>query len=536
VSGPPLTIGTAGHVDHGKTALVRALTGKDTDRLPEEHQRGISIDLGFAPLDLPGGRRVSLVDVPGHERFVRTMVAGASGIDMFLMCVAADDGVMPQTREHAAVLRHLGVEAGVVAVTKVDAADPGRASAEAAELLPGATVISTSARAQQGLDELLTAMATVARLLPGRMGANGPTRLHIDRSFTLRGIGTVATGTLWAGSLGAGDAVEILPARRRARVRSVQVHDQPVERAAAGQRVAVALTGVRRHEVARGDVLAAVGSELGESYLIDAAVAVEPGVALERGTRLQVHHGTREAPARVVPLQGERIQHGVRGYAQLRLESALVCAPGDRLVLRRHAPPATVGGAVAVEVAARRHGPSAAVVERLRRIAHGEAPEPARTTVAETDPGRETAPRALVTAGLAARIAELLEADGSEPRPDVHLVEALEVDSATLEAGLAGLVHDGRVVRVGPAQHFWAPALDELAGRVAVLCRRQGSATIASVRDELGTSRKYAQAVLEHLDRIRVTRRDGDAHVLRRPTSSEGIEPSKRGASPPSRF
>ncbi len=534
MSTPPLTVGTAGHVDHGKTALVRALTGKDTDRLAEEHERGISIDLGFAPLDLPGGRRMSLVDVPGHARFVRTMVAGASGIDMYLMCVAADDGVMPQTREHAAVLRHLGVGAGVVAVTKADAADPARATAEAAELMPGAPVVATSARAGQGFAELLSAVEEVALTLPGRAGDRGPTRFHVDRSFTLHGIGTVVTGTLWAGSLAAGDAIEILPARRRARVRSVQVHDRPVERAAAGQRVAVALAGVSRDEVARGDVVVAAGSGLAESYLIDAAVALEErAAALERGTRVQVHHGTREAPARLVPLDGETIEVGAGGYAQLRLETPLVCVPGDRLVLRRLAPPATIGGAVAVEVGPRKHGPSAAVIERLQRLERGEVlePPPSRHT-----PAPASTPATPPADGVATRIAELLQADGGEPRPDVRLAESLELAPPTLAAGLAALVADGRAVRVGPAQHFWAPTLAGLADRVTALCRRDGAATIASVRDELGTSRKYAQAVLEHTDRTRVTRREGDAHVLRRPTSSEGIEPSKRGASPPSRF
>src|SRR5205809_2828693 len=185
-AGPPLTLGTAGHIDHGKTALIRALTGKDTDRLPEEHERGISIELGYAPLDLPSGRRLSVVDVPGHERFVRTMVAGASGIDMFLLCVAADDGVMPQTREHMAVLRQLGVETGVLAVTKADIGEPELAAEEAAELVPGAPVVQVSAVAGTGLGELLDSLDRVASSLPGRAGAGGESCLHVDRSFTLK--------------------------------------------------------------------------------------------------------------------------------------------------------------------------------------------------------------------------------------------------------------------------------------------------------------------------------------------------------------
>src|SRR4051812_34535183 len=180
----PLTVGTAGHIDHGKTALIAALTGVDTDRLPQEKARGISIELGYAPLELPSGRRVSVVDVPGHERFVRTMVAGATGIDLFLMVVAADDGVMPQTREHAAVLAALGVTAGVVAVTKADLADPARAGAQAAELLPGAEVVPVAAPAGEGLEALRAALDRAAAALPGRSGEGGPLRLHVDRSFT----------------------------------------------------------------------------------------------------------------------------------------------------------------------------------------------------------------------------------------------------------------------------------------------------------------------------------------------------------------
>src|SRR5918995_2122987 len=194
-----LILGTAGHIDHGKTALIRALTGIDTDRLPEERARGISIELGYAALTLPGGRRLSVVDVPGHERFVSTMVAGATGIDLYLMTIAADDGVMPQTREHAAVLAALGVGVGVVAVTKADLADPARALGEAAALLPGAEAVAVSARTGAGLDDLAAALARAADGLPGRAGAGGPLVLHVDRAFTIRGAGTVVTGTLWSG-------------------------------------------------------------------------------------------------------------------------------------------------------------------------------------------------------------------------------------------------------------------------------------------------------------------------------------------------
>src|SRR5213592_1055539 len=225
----PLTLGTAGHIDHGKTWLVRALTGIDTDRLPEEKARGISIELGYAPLELPDRRELSLIDVPGHERFVRTMVAGATGIDLFLLVIDAGEGVRPQTQEHLAILGLLGIDNGVVAVTKADAVDEEAlelALEEARELIPGAPVVAVSAKTGRGLDQLRAALAAVADDV-GPAHRAGPTRLWIDRVFTLRGIGTVVTGTLWSGSIAAGDELRVEPRGLEARVRSVQVHDRP---------------------------------------------------------------------------------------------------------------------------------------------------------------------------------------------------------------------------------------------------------------------------------------------------------------------
>ena len=228
----PLTVGTAGHIDHGKTWLVRTLTGKDTDRLPEEQARGISIDLGYAPVDLPDGRRLSLIDVPGHERFVRNMVAGATGVDLFLLVIDAAEGSRPQTHEHLAIIRLLGIADGVVAITKVDAVDTETrqlAVDEAQELVPQAAVVGTSAVTGEGVEELRFALADVTAQLE-RRSTTGATRLFIDRVFSLRGIGTVVTGTLWSGSIGEGDKLNVAPGGPEARVRSVQVHDEPVER------------------------------------------------------------------------------------------------------------------------------------------------------------------------------------------------------------------------------------------------------------------------------------------------------------------
>jgi len=299
MSGGSLVLGTAGHIDHGKTWLVRALTGKDTDRLPEEKRRGISIDLGYAPLDLPDGRRLSVVDVPGHERFVRNMVAGATGIDLFLLVIDAAEGARPQTREHLAIIRLLGIEQGVVAITKVDAVDDETrllALDEGRDLVPGAPIVATSARTREGLDELVAALMLVADQAD-RRPAVAPARLFVDRSFTLRGIGTVVTGTLWSGTLGEGDELRLEPAGQMVRVRSVQVHDRPVQRAEAGQRVAVALPGVERSRVRRGDALVSPGAYPVSYRLYVTLEKLEP---IADHARVHVHHGTAEHLGRVV--------------------------------------------------------------------------------------------------------------------------------------------------------------------------------------------------------------------------------------------
>lgn len=457
----PLTVGTAGHVDHGKTSLVAALTGTDTDRLPEEKTRGLSIALGYAQLTLPSGRTLSVVDVPGHERFVRTMVAGATGIDLVLMTIAADDGVMPQTREHAAVLRALRVERGVVAITKSDLADPARARSEAAELLPAFPSVGVSVRAAEGLDDLRSALDAVAAEVPPRGGEDGPPRLHVDRVFTIRGAGTVVTGTLWSGSIGRGDELPLRPSGRRVRVRGVEVHDLPVERAGAGQRVAVNLTGVGVEDVSRGDVL---GGTAGAAYRLRAALDARatPG-------RVQIHHGTRDAPARV----SERDGHWL-----LRLERPLLAEPGDRFVIRSISPPDTLGGGVVLaEPAVEREEPAA-------------CPAPA--------------PRPLSAA--ARELEERLRSAGHEPPLDADLAAE----------PLAELRAAGRAVRVGPALHFHPDALAAVRGRVEALGAERAEITIARLRDNLGTSRKFAQVLLEHFDSERVTVRRGDAHVLRR--------------------
>ncbi len=508
----PLTLGTAGHIDHGKTTLIRALTGVDTDRLPEERARGISIELGYASLGLPSGRRVSIVDVPGHERFVRTMVAGATGIDLYLMTVAADDGVMPQTLEHAAVLRGLGVDTGVVAVTKSDLADPALALLEAAELLPGAEAVAVSALSGEGLEELLGALDRAAARVPSRAQASGPPRLHIDRVFTIRGAGTVVTGTLWSGSVARGDELTLLGGARRqlrVRVRGVQVHDAPVQQAAAGQRVAVNVTGVAVGEVARGDLLTAGDAGLRPTFLIDAQLWFDGDEELEGGARVQVHHGTRESAARIAWLGG--------AFWQVRLEQPLLPLYGDRLVIRRIAPPDTLGGGVVLDAHPRKHGPSREALTRLERLARGESPipetpvspepEPEPEAEAERDrePARPESPPPLTPEERA--LEERLRDAGIEPPAAADLDERV----------LRSLSDAGRAVRVSKALYYHPDALDSIRRRLIGLAQRHdGVVTLAQLRDELGTSRKFAQALLEHFDNERVTIRHGDEHRLRR--------------------
>ena len=353
----PVVVGTAGHIDHGKTALVRRLTGIDTDRLKEERERGISIDLGFAHLTLPSGRHVAIVDVPGHERFVKNMLAGATGIDVVLLVVAADEGVMPQTREHLAIVELLGVRGGVVALTKSDLAQPDIAEMAAADvrslLAPGplanAPIVPVSSVTGDGIPALLDALERAVASLPER-SAGSAARLPVDRVFSIEGIGTVVTGTLWSGAIRPGDALELQPAGRAVRVRQVEVHDQPVPEAVAGQRTAVALHGVSRDEAARGDWLV-TSERFRPSSVIDVRLRLLRSAdrELENRARVRVHLGASEALARVVLLEEEALPPGGMALAQLRLEEPVVAVPGDRLVLRAYSPSVTIAGATVLD-------------------------------------------------------------------------------------------------------------------------------------------------------------------------------------------
>jgi selenocysteine-specific elongation factor len=562
----PLTVGTAGHIDHGKTWLVRALTGKDTDRLPEEQQRGISIELGYAPVELPEGTRLSLVDVPGHERFVRTMVAGATGIDLFLLVIDAGEGARPQTHEHLAILRLLGVERGVVAVTKADAVDAETlelAVAEAQELVPEADVVAVSAKTGEGLDELRAALGRVAAGLeherPGR------TRLYIDRAFTLTGVGTVVTGTLWSGSIGPGDALEVQPSGLRTRARTVHVHDVEVPRAEAGQRVAVNLPGIDRRKLRRGEALVEPGY-YPVSWRLDVALEELEQVP----AAVTVHIGTSDVAARVV--RSGR-------FAQLRLREPVIAARGDRVVLRTDT---TVGGGVVLDPAP----PRGLHPERLELLEHADPETIVRALVREPVTGatlqaRGLLPPAELAQGLAsleqagdwyfatdwlqevrasvrdrlARRAEESPLDPGLPLAELlppepwapSVAQLLQVErrdakaylpgtapklgektaaAAELEARLAEedavklgdrelaayLEAEGRLKRVGDGLVVSMELYER--GRETLLTL--SPITLAGFRDALGISRKTAQLLLERYDADGLTRRVGDERVLRR--------------------
>lgn len=355
-------IGTAGHIDHGKTSLVRALTGIDADRLKEEKQRGITIDIGFASLDV-GDVHFGFVDVPGHERFVKNMLAGAHGVDLVILVIAADESVMPQTREHFDICRMLGVRAGLVALTKADMVDSELlelAHAEVEEFvegsfLEGAPIVAVSSTTGLGIEDLKAAFVRLASAVPERR-TDLPFRLPIDRAFTMRGFGTVVTGTLIAGEVATGDTLELQPGGRRVKVRGVQVHSHQSERAFAGQRTAINLQGVELEDVERGQVLIPVGRFQATS-MVDVRLQVLSGAPrpLEHRARIRFHHGTSESLGRVVLLGRDALEAGGEAIVQIRLESPVLAAPGDRFIVRSYSPQATIGGGVILDALALKH-------------------------------------------------------------------------------------------------------------------------------------------------------------------------------------
>jgi selenocysteine-specific elongation factor len=630
-----LIIGTAGHIDHGKTSLVKALTGIDTDRLKEEKERGISIELGFAFLTLPDGTQAGIVDVPGHERFVKTMVAGVGGMDLVILVIAADEGVMPQTREHLHICELLRVKRGLVALTKADLVDAEwlemvRADAAAVlkgTFLQGCPVVPCSATTGQGLPELLQAIqAQAAAAEPKR--TEGMVRLPIDRVFTIKGFGTVVTGTLWSGTLRIGDEVAILPGDLRSRVRRLQVHGQTVEQAVAGQRTAVNLPGLEVAQIRRGDLLSLPGT-LRPSQVFDATLALLPDAPrpLANRARIRFHLGTSELLARVLLLDREELLPGAEGYVHLRLESPSAALPHDRYVIRSYSPALTIGGGSILdpnpprerrprdkmiehlrilergspadrverhllaagfspvtveELRVRCDLDAAAVAESVRYLAergaallvgargeggalHAErvaqleqgmlahlaefhAKEPlkdglakeelrrklppqlppatfgwmlARLTEAgkiavERDKVRLAAHRPTLTAAeeeLKAKIEAAYRAAAFQPAAPEGVLADLKADRKLFQAVFRRMVDDGILVRVKEDIFLHRDRYQELRQRVLAHFRTQPGINVGTMKDLFGVSRKYAIPFLEHLDDVRITRRQGDERV-----------------------
>ena len=352
-----LIIGTAGHIDHGKTTLIKALTGRETDRLKEEKDRGISIELGFTYFDLPNGQRAGIIDVPGHEKFIRNMLAGVVGIDIVMLVVAADEGIMPQTAEHLAILDMAGVKKGFVVITKADMVEEEWIDLvkeevwEAVEgtFLEGSQIIPVSSTKKTGIDKVISLIQDMAVELEDK-NVNDMPRLPVDRVFTISGFGTVVTGTLLAGKFSIGDEVEIYPSGIKSRIRSIQVHDQDSKEAFGGQRVAMNLANVKKDDIERGNVVAPINAMV-TTMMLDVKIRLLKGLdkVIENRRRLKLYLGTEEILCRIVLLDRETLEPGEEAYAQLRLESETVAKRGDRFILRFYSPMFTIGGGEILE-------------------------------------------------------------------------------------------------------------------------------------------------------------------------------------------
>ena len=356
-------LGTAGHIDHGKTTLIKSLTGRETDNLKEEKQRGISINLGFTYFDLPSKKRVGIVDVPGHEKFIKNMLAGACGIDIVLLVIAADEGVMPQTIEHLDILNYLDVKKGIIVLTKCDLVDE-----EFIELvkddvrektkglfIEGAPIVEVDSVSRRGLDELVQKIDEISEDIEEKK-TDAPSRMSIDRVFSLKGFGTIVTGTLIEGKISVDDEVTIYPSEKKVKVRNLQVHGCDVKTAYAGQRTAINLSNIKVSEIQRGDVIAQTGS-VEESMMIDVNISLVEHCkkSLKHWDRIRIFHGTKQILCRIVPLNEDEIQYGKSGYAQLRLEEKIVAKKGDRFIIRSYSPMDTIGGGVIIDTAPKKH-------------------------------------------------------------------------------------------------------------------------------------------------------------------------------------
>lgn len=372
-----IVVGTAGHIDHGKTSLIKALTGRATDTLDEEIKRGISINLGFTYFNLPSGKNVGIVDVPGHEKFIKNMLAGASGLDMVLLVIAADEGMMPQTIEHIDILSYLNIKKGLVVMTKCDMVDDEMIELAEDDIreglvgtfLEGSDILRVDSLSKRGIAELIQKIDEMSEEVEEKNN-NLPARLNIDRVFSIKGFGTVVTGTIIEGQIKLNDELEIYPRGKKAVVRNIQVHGNNEEEAFAGQRTAINLANIKVNDIERGDILAAPDSLL-ESMMIDVKIKLlkHEGCKIENWDRLKLYHGTREILSRAVPLEKEVMKAGDEGFVQLRLEEKIVCKKQDPFVIRTYSPMDTIGGGVIIDVSKEKHSINkhiGEVIEELR--------------------------------------------------------------------------------------------------------------------------------------------------------------------------
>ena len=358
-----IIVGTAGHIDHGKTTLIKALTGVNTDRLGEEQKRGISIELGFSHFDLSEEERIGIIDVPGHEKFLKNMLAGVAGMDMVMLIVSADEGVMPQTREHLDILDMIGQKKGMVVITKIDNVDEDflmlveddiRESIQGT-FLEDAPFVMVDSLSKKGFDHLIETIKILAEEVEGR-NENAPARMFIDRLFTVKGFGSVVTGTLVEGTINIDDEMLLYPDETRVKVRGIQVHGQQASTAYAGQRVAINVAGIDKEKIERGDTLAAPGT-MTPTMMIDCKVKILPEASkdVEHWDRIRLYHGAREILGRIVPLEGKTIARGQESYAQIRLEENFACKAGDRIILRAYSPMETIGGGMILDANPSKH-------------------------------------------------------------------------------------------------------------------------------------------------------------------------------------
>ena len=391
-----VVLGTAGHIDHGKTTLIKALTGVDCDRLKEEKERGITIELGFTSMTLPSGLKISIVDVPGHEKFVRHMVAGVTGIDLVVLIIAADEGVMPQTREHLDICKLLRVKKGLIALTKLDLVEKDWVDLVKEEVgefvkgtfLEGAAIVPVSSTTGEGIPDLVAEVDRLAQAVEER-SSEGLLRLPIDRVFTMKGFGTVITGTVIAGKISVGDSAEVIPKGLEAKVRGIQAHGEAVEAATAGLRVGVNLQGLEKAVVERGNVIV-LAQTLKSTSVLDVVFQLLPGAAkpFKNRTQVRFHVGTVEVLGRAILLNQEEIKPGGEAYLQLRLEEPVAALPGDRFVIRSYSPVFTIGGGEVLDAFPSRHKRlSPQVQEEMATLEKGSEEERVKLRLFKAGPG-----------------------------------------------------------------------------------------------------------------------------------------------------